>query len=303
MSNTYELVTQQILELLETGVAPWRQPFAATPHQNHLTGREYSGTNVLLLHVAMFKRGFTSTRWVTFQNALAAGGNVRKGEKGQKILLWKPLRIEEGDGAPAEERTAKTIPFVQTHTVFNLDQCEGLPVEYPQEITKPSGISACQEVIDKMPNPPLISQSPGGAWYSICEDRVNIPELSTFLSSEAYYSVAFHELAHSTRHRSRLDRRADGEDPNQPRKFGSPEYSLEELTAELTAAFLCAHTGIAPSNVENSASYIKGWLQALKNDHRMVIAASASAQRAADYILGKHQTIAPAASTTKSIAA
>lgn len=93
----------------------------------------------------------------------------------------------------------------------------------------------------------------------------------------------FHEMVHSTGYESRLNR--DG--VTGTHKFGSEDYSKEELVAEMGTAMLCGVAGIDNSTIENSASYIQSWLRQLKNDKKLVILASSKAQKAVDYILGK----------------
>jgi len=132
------------------------------------------------------------------------------------------------------------------------------------------------------------------ACYIPVFDEVRIPEPENFESGEAYYGTLFHELAHSTGHSSRLDRGLD----SKLAPFGSADYSREELVAEMGAAFLCAHAGISPATVENSAAYINGWLRKLKGDKRLVIHAAAQAQRASDLILGAEHQEAEAAEGT-----
>jgi antirestriction protein ArdC len=122
------------------------------------------------------------------------------------------------------------------------------------------------------------------AFYRPSTDSVQMPNLEAFDSAESYHSTLFHELTHSTGHPSRL-KRLNADAPIAP--FGSPDYSKEELVAEMGAAFLCAESGIGNVTLTSSASYIQNWLGALRNDKRMVVIAAAQAQKAADYILGR----------------
>src|SRR5262249_24119193 len=138
------------------------------------------------------------------------------------------------------------------------------------------------------PNAPRLRHGGARAFYTVTLDYVQMPERETFHSAQGYYATLFHELTHSTRHASRLDRRNENEAANVLRAFGSEDYSKEELTAEMGAAFLCAESGIAnEATFNNSVAYIQNWLHALKNDKGMVISAARRAQRAADYILDR----------------
>lgn len=163
-------------------------------------------------------------------------------------------------------------------------QCEG--VEAPVAPTSAgSPIAEAERVIASMPNPPEIRHAGTAAYYRPRADIVQLPGRDAFRSPEGYYSVAFHELTHATGHASRLKRRSvSGE--TLP-VFGSPDYSNEELVAEMGATFLCGHAGIATRTIDNGAAYIAGWLHALRDDQRVVVRAAAHAQKAADYILGR----------------
>jgi antirestriction protein ArdC len=131
-----------------------------------------------------------------------------------------------------------------------------------------------------MPNRPCIEQD-GKAWYRPSTDVVGIPSRNAFNAAEVYYATLFHELTHSTGHPSRIGREGI-EDLN---TFGSESYSKEELVAEMGAAMLCGVTGIEPATIDNSAAYLKCWIDALRGDSKLIISAASAAQKAADYIL------------------
>jgi antirestriction protein ArdC len=133
-----------------------------------------------------------------------------------------------------------------------------------------------------MPNAPMIEHNEPRAYYQPPEDRVNMPKSNLFQSNEEYYSTLFHELAHSTGHKSRLDR----DEISKVNLFGSHDYSKEELVAEMGSAFLCGHCSIEPSVIENQAAYIQNWLRKLHSNKKWLVYAAAKAQKAADFILG-----------------
>jgi antirestriction protein ArdC len=110
-----------------------------------------------------------------------------------------------------------------------------------------------------------------------------MPRINDFLSSEHYYAIMFHELGHSTGHPNRLNR----DELVMPKKFGDSNYAKEELTAEMCSAYLCGFCGIENNVIDNSANYIKGWLEELKNDKKFVFDAATKAQKATDYILNR----------------
>lgn len=139
---------------------------------------------------------------------------------------------------------------------------------------------AAEALAREMPNPPKMHQGKQQACYYPLLDIVQMPAFESFASAESYYVTLFHELAHATGHEKRLDRLGVKS------TFGSKEYSREELIAELASAFCCATLGLDNSFIDDSASYIGGWLRALREDPRAILIASGQAQRAADYIQG-----------------
>jgi antirestriction protein ArdC len=109
-----------------------------------------------------------------------------------------------------------------------------------------------------------------------------MPPIASHRSPEHYYATAFHEAGHSTGHQSRLSRPGI---TSQDATFGSHAYGKEELVAQMTASMLCAETGIDTDEIfTNSAAYIGSWIRTIKGDPKMVVSASAAAQRAADLI-------------------
>lgn len=279
-NEIYQQITDRIVELLEQGAIPWRKPWGAAakhgvPHQNLYSKTIYRGINVLLLSAA----GFSSPYWVTFNHAKALGGNVKKGSKGIKLVYWNFIeRVREKDG----EDEVSWVPLLKSFTVFNVEQCEGFDVpDLPVEAPTFNAIDEAEKLVANMPARPEIRHAQQRAFYSGFFDFVNMPKRESFEYSEEYYSTLFHELAHATGHKSRLNRPGVTE----RNEFGDEDYSKEELVAEMTAAFLSGETGIAPRTITNSAAYIASWLQALKNDHKLVISAASQAQKAADWIL------------------
>lgn len=274
--SVYTQVTDQIIAALERGVVPWDKPWRDTAGPRNLeSGRAYRGINVFLLALTPYE----SPWWVTYKGAQRLGGNVRKGERHTPVTLWKRIRVRDEESS--DPKAKKTIFLLRKYRVFNLEQCDGItaPAEETMESTEP--LSACEALIDSMPQRPEIKHGGDTACYWPPLDRVDLPPRQAFTSIEGYYATAFHELVHSTGHASRLAR----PDLMEMHGFGSEPYSREELTAELGAALLCGVTGISSTaTVERSASYLESWVAALRGDHRLVVSAAARAQRAADYI-------------------
>jgi antirestriction protein ArdC len=151
-----------------------------------------------------------------------------------------------------------------------------------------------ESIIHGYPDPPIITESITTPHYRPSTDTVSTPPMSHAVSPEAYYSVMFHELAHSAGHAKRLNRPLEN-------KFGTKEYAREELIAEMAACFLCAEAGIEPM-IDNSASYIDSWLGALKKDHNLVVVAAGKAQHATNHILNRKETTTTPETTTPSLA-
>jgi antirestriction protein ArdC len=274
--DVYEIVTNRIIELLEREIVPWRQTWTeAGMPCNLITKKHYKGINHLLLN----SLGYAQNSFLTFHQLKELAGSVKKGEKACPVIFYKWVEKED------KENTGKMkkIPFLRYYPVFNVAQCDGIPRKMIPVIEKPNDpIQACDDLINKMPQRPIIHFKEHKAYYHPEQDYINMPALLTFINSPAYYETLFHELVHSTGHEKRLNRKEVSEYAN----FGSESYSIEELTAEIGACYLKSLTGITTDSFQNNASYIQGWLKKLKNDKKLIIYASAQAQRATDFILG-----------------
>lgn len=272
--DVYQVVTDRIIGLLESGTAPWHRPWKGNHQapQNFISRKVYRGINSFLLHAA----GYASPFWLTFKQVQSLDARVKKGEHSFPVIFWK---IFEDD-----ERTEKRkVPLLRYYNVFNVAQCEGikmLPAPDANGDFHPLG--KCEQVVAEMPARPAIEHGSARACYSPVQDMVRMPEAKLFESAETYYGTLFHELTHATGHASRLARKEIIE----PNRFGSDPYSREELVAEMGAAFLCGHCAIENSTVDQSASYIQAWLERLVDDRKLVIQAAAQAQKACDFILG-----------------
>jgi antirestriction protein ArdC len=278
--SVYQIITDRIVSLLENGTVPWHQPWNTGNQapQNLVSKKPYRGINPFLLN----SMHYASPYWLSFKQAQELGGNVKKGEKACPVVFWKWL-----DGQDKETGEKKKIPLLRYYSVFNVNQCEGIDAPTIEGATREhSPVQAAESIVAAMPKRPEIKHGLDRAFYSPALDYVGMPNPEQFKSAEDYYSVVFHELTHSTGAESRLNRKgvASG---NQ--SFGSESYSKEELIAEFGAAFLCGTVGIVERTIDNSSAYIASWLQRLKNDSKLVVQAAAQAQKAADFILNKHQ--------------
>lgn len=280
MNALYQSVTDTIIQALERGVVPWRKPWdTANPFPvNAVSGKAYRGVNVFLLGLTPF----TDHRWLTMKQANERGGRIRKGEKSSTAIFWKLWDTENPDQETGELRKL-SVPLLRHYRVFNAEQCEGLDlpeVHRPQERPH-ERIERAEIIVREMKNPPTIQECGSSAWYNPSKDLVQIPAIGKFKSPDLYYGTLFHELGHSSGHVTRLNRIGVMEHI----RFGSGEYSQEELVAELTSAFCSATAGLDTSLIEDSASYIQGWLSVLKGDEKALVIAAAQAQKAADWIV------------------
>lgn len=297
-ANLYDEVTGRIIAELEAGRFPWVQPWgrpeagdgmaAAGLPRNALTARHYSGVNVLILWGAVIEHGYPSQAWLTFRQALEAGGCVRKGERGTTVVYADRFTPEAEKARAAETGgEAKAIPFLKRFTVFNVAQCEGLrPGLAPEPLRLPERqiVPVAEDVIAASG----IDFRVGGnrAFYVPAQDYVQVPPQPAFFEQINYYRTCLHELTHATGHPSRLARKLTT-------GFGTKDYAREELIAEMGSAFLCAALGIVPT--VRHADYLASWLDVLREDNRAIFRAASAASKAADWLLARHAAARSAA--------
>ena len=283
--DLYRHVTDQIVGLLEAGTAPWRSSVLGTPlgrPTSMTTNRPYRGINVFLLAMASLAGGHDSAYWATYRQAQALGGQVRKGERGTLVVFWKPL---EGEVDPETGRADRHF-VLRYYRVWNASQCEGLVPPDAAGRPEPREHERCElaeDIVAGYRSGPSVLTEGLVPSYLPDLDAVRMPPPDRYADAPSYYCDLFHELGHSTGHKRRLDRWGEGGPSG---SFRSDSYSREELVAEMTAAFLCGHCGISPQTIENSASYLAGWVERLRGDSRLVVVAAGQAQKAADLILG-----------------
>lgn len=264
--------------------------------QNFVTKHLYSGINILLLANSARKRGFNAPYWLTFNQVKKLGGNIKKGEKGTQICVYKVMEIqpEEIDSEVNDEVTTMIVSFKRgfftVHTVFNIEQTEGIPYELPQELTL-NEIERIAQVDEWIRNLGVYVEnaSVDSACYIPSCDKISIPLPNYFRDKEAYYATLLHEITHWSGATTRLNR-------SQSADKESKEYCFEELVAELGAMFLCSSFGISIAENRHS-EYLKGYLYNLKNDKNLLWKAASQAQKAFDYLqsiasISKEQAVA-----------
>ena len=283
--TVYREVTDRIIRDLEAGRVPWAQPWGradvATPlglPRNAATGKTYSRINILILWGAAIADQRDSQTWLTFRQARALGGSVRKGERGTTVV-YADRFIPKAERARAEAAgdDPAAVPFLKRYTVFNVAQCDGLPeAAYAPAAPLPERAA--------IPHAEALIAATGAdiriggarACYVPALDCIQVPPQPAFFEQINYYRTCFHELGHWTGHATRLARDFAG-------RFGSQAYAREELVAEMASAFVCATLSIVPT--VRHADYIAAWLDVLKADERAIFHAASHASKAADFIL------------------
>lgn len=283
--SLYDEVTARVVAELEAGRAPWVQPWG-TPNTkaalglpvNALTGRAYSGVNILILWHHVARAGFATQTWLTYRQAQDMGGHVMKGERGVAACHADTfIPKAERERAEQDGNEPGRVPFLKRFTLFNVEQCEGLPEDAYQ------GAAPLPEA-EIVPHAERLIDATGAdfrvggtrAFYVPSQDFIRVPPQPAFFDQVNYYRTCFHELGHWTGHESRCAR-------DFSHSFGSKPYAREELVAEMASAFVCASLGIAPT--VRHTDYIGSWLEVLREDNRAIFRAASQASKAADFIL------------------
>lgn len=279
--NIQEEVTAKILAKLEAGVVPWVKPWSSTAGGNMpcnaTTNRLYSGVNTVILWQACEENAWPTMRFLTFNQAKACGGNVKKGEKSKCfIVFFKPLKVKD-----KKTNEDKKVLLLRSWAVFNVAQCENLPESVM--------VGRKMRIRNKDARDPLADyyikhtgadfrEGHGQAFYVPSQDFVSMPAFEAFKSADTFYNTSFHELTHWTAAKGRCERSLKN-------RFGEKEYAAEELVAELGAAFQCAEFGF--DGETQSAEYIGHWIKMLKDDDKAFFTAASMAQKAVDWLRAK----------------
>lgn len=282
-----QIVTDQLIKIIERGVLPWRQPWKGGPALSPLRhcGTAYQGVNCFLLTMQQMMQGYTTPYWMTFQQAKQLGGQVRKGEK-STIVVYYGTTEKEQDGTG----DTKIIHFLKSYRVFNADQIDGLDAGFhpasPQDdrAATPSNapipeMQAFFEAIDAN-----VSFTGTEAYYMPAVDKIYLPDISRFDDARDFYSIWGHELGHWTKAVGRLSR-----DYGSDKRFGGTAYAREEVTVEIAAVMLGQHLGYAPHTIERSASYLNNWLSVLRADKTAIFKHAADAQKICDYLIARSE--------------
>jgi len=294
-----EIINQVVAEIIaeiERGVLPWNKPWNAGNGGSfgplpalplRVTGESYRGINILALWSAARRNGYSCRYWMTYKQAEALNGQVRKGEKATGIIYADHVRKEEQN--EAGETVDKSFSFLKAYAVFNAEQIENLPERFYLKPPAPPVIADTPEQIEE----PKVIEIPGKAWldavpavlrhggnrafFSPQLDFVQMPEAEAFKSPTSYATTLIHELVHWSGHESRLNREFGA-------RFGDDRYAMEELVAELGSAFGAANLGFTPAIREDHAPYLAHWLKILKASPQVLVSAAAKASAAIDYL-------------------
>jgi antirestriction protein ArdC len=290
-------VTDRIISMLETGVAPWQKPWnpadaSLDMPMNPTTGKAYRGGNAIHLMATGLLRGYADPRWMTYKQAAGRGWQVRRGEKGTQIEFWEvkaeratrsePIRAGGGDeyqpASESDEHWSNRL-IHRVYTVFNARQIEGIPEATSRERLTFEMVESGERILQNS-GAIILHDQADRAFYNRLGDRIHLPPKHAFKDAPAYYGTALHELAHWSGHPSRLNRAT----LNESYRFGDISYAKEELRAELASVFLAAERGI-PHDPEQHAAYVGSWINLLKQDKHEIFRAAQDASRAADFLL------------------
>ena len=282
-TTIYETITNQIVAAIEEGAGLYKMPWHRARHditgpRNAATNRSYRGLNVINLWMIAEARQFSSGTWATYQQWQEKGAQVRRGEKSASVFFWKNLREGQDENAADAGKEEGRARFVaRAYNVFNADQVDGYEAPVMPVLPEAERVANADRFFAAIPAE--ISHGGNTACYVPSADRVQMVPFSRFESARAYYAVLAHELTHWSGAKARLDRDLSG-------RFGSETYAMEEVVAELGAAFLSGQLGLPSVPRTDHAPYIATWLKVLKNDSRAIFTAASKAQAAADFLAG-----------------
>ncbi len=267
--------TDKIIKILEgIDAGKWSKGwFPCTGAYNVVTKRQYTGMNQFNLSMLDYEIPMYST----FKGWQSIQCNVKKGEKGHQIQVYsinKKLDKETGK--------EKTVFYSNVAYVFNVAQVEG---ELPKYENSKNPESTNDEIEKFISNCDIntIHKFSNKAYYQPATDQVSMPKFEQFKGSVEYYSTLFHEYAHATGNKNRLNRDLSG-------SFGSSNYAFEELIAELSSVFTMQHLGYYDTEIrEDHLQYLKSWLQALKNDNKFILKASSKAIKSTEWLISQQQ--------------
>ena len=306
MNKQYQKINELVIAGLKSKGLKWFRPWKNSAGQiqipvNNATGRPYKGFNVFLLNAVQQGMGYTHNEWITYKQAQNKGGQVQKGEKSTAVFMWKisfydvnadPKKFyrteQEALNAGIERKHIRKAFSLRQWNVFNISQCEGIEprnpvtIEEPVEVDPSTACENAQATIDAWADCPEIRTIGNQACYNPIADIVKMPKIESFVDCDSYYKTLFHELAHSTGHKDRLNRDLTG-------GMSSDSYAKEELVAEIASIYLSEIHGLDPKDsLSNSQAYVNGWVSKIENakgnEEGFVVSAMGQAMKAVEMI-------------------
>jgi antirestriction protein ArdC len=279
-ADVYTRITTEIVTAIEAGAGDWRMPWhhdgaATTRPENISSGKRYRGVNVLALWIAAQARGYANGQWGTYRQWLAAGAQVRKGERGATVVLWKQATSSADDDRDDGDEASHRRVFARAFTVFNVAQVDGYEPEPAVALPESERFAQVGAFVEALNIPIVIGAY--DAHYRIDLDQIFMPPFSAFESAAAHAGTLLHETAHATGAKNRLNR-------NFQERFRRDWLAIEEACAELTASFVLADLGVAHHPRSDHAAYVASWLSIIKGDPRAIFTAAGKAQAAADWM-------------------
>jgi antirestriction protein ArdC len=280
--DLYRSITDKIIAAVEAGTVgskrPWHAPALLAP-SNANTSAFYRGINVLTLWIEAMDRGYPTSQWASYRQWQELGAQVRKGERGALIVFYK--RIEE-ESFEIDDHTENRLRFVaRASYVFNEAQVDGFETALPELPDAVQPHQQAEAFIGAVGA--RIEHGFREARYRRDLDNIEMPLRSWFTGTgtqsplESYYGVLLHELTHWTGAPHRLGR-------DMGKRFGDDAYAMEELVAELGAAFACSALGIVSEPRPDHAAYVSSWLNVLKRDPKAIFTAASKAQEAFEHL-------------------
>ena len=279
--DVYARVTSQIVNAIEAGVTNWRMPwhtsgkFAFSPI-NVTSKKPYRGINTVCLWAAAQAKNYERGEWGTYGQWQERRAQVRKGEKATLVVFWKFAHNAADSQDGDEQASGSRLLFTRGYSVFNAAQVDGYTAKVDSDTPIEQRIESAEQFFSRI-NARVVHQG-NRAFYSPADDTITLPPFAAFFTAMDYYCTRAHETGHWTSREGRCNRELG-------KRFGDSAYSVEELIAELTAAFTCAHLGLSSEPRPDHAQYIGSWLRVLKADKRAIFTASSKAQQAADYLI------------------
>ncbi|MGC4411057.1 DUF1738 domain-containing protein (plasmid) [Rhizobium rosettiformans] len=286
--DVHQEVTNRIVDALEHAgefQLPWIANTAtrfARP-VNVASRKPYNGVNIVSLWVAAQASDYPSNVWGTYRQWQEAGCQVRRQEKSSLVVFYKTFDAEQINDQTGEAEQGER-KVLRASWVFNAAQVDGYPLDQVDIPDLPAFDPIARAEAFVAATGAVIEEAGDKACYVPSADIIRMPERRRFMGTtttspaEGFYSTLCHELTHWAGAKGRLSRDLSG-------RFGTEAYAMEELVAELGAAFLCGDLGLVPEPRLDHAQYIKHWLTVMKSDKKAVFTAASKASEASTWLM------------------